>query len=54
VSLQDAIFSASYVTALYIKDHLKIPVDKKIYAIAVPGLAEELTEMGYQVIIQSV
>ena len=51
---QEAIYSAGYTTLVYVKERLKIPVDRKIYAVTWPGFAEEFTEMGYQVIIQSV
>ena len=54
VPCQDAIYCSVYIAALYVRDHLKVPTDKKIYAVAWPGFVEEFAEMGYQVIVQSV
>lgn len=44
--MQDEIFSSAYATALYLKNILKFPEDKKVYVIGEKGLEDELDSVG--------
>ena len=42
--------STSYLAAAYVKNVLKLPEDKKVYMIGMPGLLDEFNLMGIKTI----
>lgn len=45
---QDEVFSSAYASALYLKDVLNFPTDRKVFVIGMGGLEEELDAVGVQ------
>ncbi|KAF9925635.1 hypothetical protein FBU30_004620 [Linnemannia zychae] len=51
---EENIFCSSYATALYLKDVLKFPKEKRVFVVGEPGLIDELNKAGIETMTSDV
>lgn len=47
---KDEVFGSSFATAVYIRDILKLPTNKKVWVLGEEGIEKELEELGYETV----